>query len=164
MYKHLLIATDGSEWASKALTQGLGLAKSLDAKATVVMATAPWNDVVSGEVAIALPMWRACAGSVLFAACVALTGVLPGAAQSIGDADRGLAYAQKTCAECHAVTPSQTASPRPGVATFKAIADTPGMTSTAIRVWLQTPHPTMPNLIINAGDRDDVIAYITSLK
>ena len=81
MYKHLLIATDGSEWASKALTQGLGLAKSLDAKATVVMATAPWNDVVSGEVAIALPMWRACAGSVLFAACVALTGVLPGAAE-----------------------------------------------------------------------------------
>ena len=109
-------------------------------------------------------MWRACASSVLFTACVALTGVLPGAAQSIGDADRGLAYAQETCAECHAVTPSQTASPRPGVATFKAIADTPGMTSTAIRVWLQTPHPTMPNLIINAGDRDDVIAYITSLK
>jgi mono/diheme cytochrome c family protein len=109
-------------------------------------------------------MWRAYAGSILFATCVALAGVLPGAAQSIGDAGRGLAYAQKTCAECHAVLSSQTASPRLGVATFKAIADTPGMTSIAIRVWLQTPHPTMPNLIIDAGDRDDVIAYIESLK
>ncbi len=56
------------------------------------------------------------------------------------------------------------ASPRQGLATFKTIANTPGMTETAILVWLQTPHPTMPNLMIETGDRDDVIAYIASLK
>ena len=36
MYKHILIATDGSELAWKAVTHGLDLAKSLDAKVTIV--------------------------------------------------------------------------------------------------------------------------------
>jgi mono/diheme cytochrome c family protein len=102
-------------------------------------------------------IWTAAAG-------LALAAAVPVAAQSDGDAKRGLAYAQKICAECHAVLSSQTASPRPGLATFKTIANTPGMTATAIAVWLQTPHATMPNLMIETSDRDDVIAYITSLK
>ncbi len=56
MYKHLLIATDGSELAAKAVAQGLGLAKSLNARATIVMVTEPWTAVVSGESAIAFPI------------------------------------------------------------------------------------------------------------
>ena len=51
-----------------------------------------------------------------------------------------------------------------GVATFKAIANTPGMTPTALAVWFQTSHPTMPNFILAPEDRDDVIAYIVSLR
>ena len=38
MYKHLLIATDGSDLALKAVEQGLALAKALNATATVVTA------------------------------------------------------------------------------------------------------------------------------
>ena len=56
MYKHLLIATDGSDLAGKALAQGLGLAKSLDARATIVMVSEPWTSMVSGEAAIAFPI------------------------------------------------------------------------------------------------------------
>ena len=56
MYKHLLIATDGSEVAGKALVQGLGLAKALDAKVTIVMVSEPWTSMVSGEAAIAFPI------------------------------------------------------------------------------------------------------------
>ena len=56
MYKHLLIATDGSEVAGKALTQGLGLAKSLDARVTIVTVSEPWTSMVSGEAAIAFPI------------------------------------------------------------------------------------------------------------
>ncbi len=56
MYEHLLIATDGSELASKALSQGLGLAKALDARATVLMVSEPWTAFVSGEAAIAFPI------------------------------------------------------------------------------------------------------------
>lgn len=55
MYKHLLIATDGSDLAQKAVDQGVALAKVLGAKATAVHVTLPWTSVAVGEVAIALP-------------------------------------------------------------------------------------------------------------
>jgi nucleotide-binding universal stress UspA family protein len=55
MYKHLLIATDGSDLAQKAIGQGLALAKALGAKITAVHVTLPWTAVAVGEVAIALP-------------------------------------------------------------------------------------------------------------
>ncbi|NJO33306.1 MAG: universal stress protein [Rhodospirillales bacterium] len=42
MYKHLLIASDGSELAGKALTHGLELAQSLGARVTVLTASAPF--------------------------------------------------------------------------------------------------------------------------
>jgi nucleotide-binding universal stress UspA family protein len=41
MYKHLLIATDGSELAGKAVVQGLDLAKSLAARVTILTVTEP---------------------------------------------------------------------------------------------------------------------------
>ena len=42
MYKHILIATDGSELATKALEHGLALAKRDNAHVTVVTVTEPW--------------------------------------------------------------------------------------------------------------------------
>ena len=42
MYEHVLIATDGSEVAQKAVDQGLALAKALNAKVTVITVTEPW--------------------------------------------------------------------------------------------------------------------------
>lgn len=56
MYKHLLIATDGSELAQKAVDQGLELAKAIGAKATAVTVTEPWIAVAPGEMAIAFPV------------------------------------------------------------------------------------------------------------
>jgi nucleotide-binding universal stress UspA family protein len=43
MYKHILIATDGSELAGKAVATGLELAKALGARATALTATDPWT-------------------------------------------------------------------------------------------------------------------------
>jgi nucleotide-binding universal stress UspA family protein len=43
MYKHILIATDGSELAEKAVKAGLMLAKTLGAKATAVTVSEPWT-------------------------------------------------------------------------------------------------------------------------
>jgi nucleotide-binding universal stress UspA family protein len=56
MYKHILIATDGSELAGRAVEQGLTLAKTLGSKATVVTVTEPWTAAVSGEWAVAFPV------------------------------------------------------------------------------------------------------------
>jgi cytochrome c len=47
---------------------------------------------------------------------------------------------------------------------FQDIANTKGMTATAVRVFLTTSHPKMPNLILAPEQITDVIAYILSLR
>jgi len=56
MYNHILIATDGSELAGRAVEQGLDLAKALSSRVTVVTVTEPWTAAVSGEWAVAFPV------------------------------------------------------------------------------------------------------------
>lgn len=55
MYKHVLIAFDGSELSEKALRQGLELAKSVGAKATALCVTMPWSSIAVGDVAVMFP-------------------------------------------------------------------------------------------------------------
>jgi mono/diheme cytochrome c family protein len=80
-----------------------------------------------------------------------------------GDPGAGAAYAQQVCAKCHAIDRTGI-SPEPKAPPFKDVANTPGMTETALTVWLRTSHPTMPNIIVEPADIDNVIAYILSLK
>jgi mono/diheme cytochrome c family protein len=81
----------------------------------------------------------------------------------IGDPQAGFDYAHATCATCHAI--SQEKSPDPKAPRFKDVANTSGMTPTAIMVWLQNSHhPTMPNLMIRGQELRNVTAYILSLK
>lgn len=55
MFKHILIASDGSELAERAAAQGVGLAKALNAKVTAVTVTEPWTAFLAGDAAIAFP-------------------------------------------------------------------------------------------------------------
>jgi nucleotide-binding universal stress UspA family protein len=55
MYKHILIATDGSKLAEKAVKAGLMLAKTLGAKATAVTVSEPWTSAAGGEVPAGFP-------------------------------------------------------------------------------------------------------------
>src|ERR1022692_971344 len=48
MYKHILIPTDGSELAGKAIKQGADLAKCLGAKVTILTVTSPFH-IFAGE-------------------------------------------------------------------------------------------------------------------
>ena len=57
MYQHILIATDGSELAGKAVAAGLELAKGLGMKVTAVTVTEPWSGMMLGEpAALAFPI------------------------------------------------------------------------------------------------------------
>ena len=85
-------------------------------------------------------------------------------AQGSGNPQAGLALAQQVCSECHAVRREQVRSPNSSAPTFVALATTPGMTSVAIMVALTTPHAGMPMFILTTRQREDVIAYILSLK
>ncbi len=98
--------------------------------------------------------------SVLF--CTAL--LCCGARAQDGDAEAGLAYARANCSECHAIRGDDYLSPNPKAAPFAKIANTSGMTGTALYVILQTPHRDMPDLIIPAKEKADVVAYILSLQ
>jgi nucleotide-binding universal stress UspA family protein len=42
MYKRILVATDGSDLAAKALAHGPSLAKALSSQMTIVTVTEPW--------------------------------------------------------------------------------------------------------------------------
>lgn len=101
---------------------------------------------------------------VLFGVSLLSSCIKPALGQELGDARAGQMYAQLVCAGCHAVNPGQSVSPNPRLATFEAIANTPGVTAIALTAWLQTSHKDMPNIMIPARDRDNLIVYILSLK
>jgi mono/diheme cytochrome c family protein len=88
-----------------------------------------------------------------------------GAKAQDGDVWTGHAFAREACKACHMVDP-EARPPRifeigP---TFRDIANIRGMTATAIRVFLTSSHPKMPNLILTPNEIADVTAYILSLR
>lgn len=56
MFKHILIATDGSELAGKGVVAGLELAKRLGSAVTIVIAIEPWKSMIVGEAAFSFPL------------------------------------------------------------------------------------------------------------
>ncbi len=99
-------------------------------------------------------------------ACLGLSiaADLPGANAQEADIAAGKAYAEDVCASCHAVSAGESASPVLEATPFQMVADTPGMTELALSVWLQSSHPTMPNIILSQDEMRNVIAYIRSLE
>jgi mono/diheme cytochrome c family protein len=85
-------------------------------------------------------------------------------AQDGGNVGHGRQIAQTICSACHVVSTGQAVSPNSEAPPFPMLAETPGMTSIALSVALQTSHRLMPNIILQPDERRDVIAYILSLK
>jgi cytochrome c len=90
-------------------------------------------------------------------AATALTG------EARADAARGLSLAERWCAQCHGVRPND-ASPTQAIPSFPQIAAEPSATEPSLRVFLRTSHPSMPNLILQQDDIDDLVSYILSMK
>lgn len=95
---------------------------------------------------------------------VALFVLAPGCvrAQEPGDAQAGRIIVDVQCTQCHALRPGP--SPHLDAPSFFALANTPGMTGRALAVALQTSHEVMPNFVLERQDRDNIIAYIMSLR
>jgi mono/diheme cytochrome c family protein len=87
-----------------------------------------------------------------------------GEAQETAQPDRGFALAQQLCAQCHAVRQDQGRSPNENAPHFKVIASVPGMTAIALSAALNTSHRSMPNIMLEADEQANIIAYILSLK
>lgn len=82
----------------------------------------------------------------------------------LGNAALGLAYAQQTCAACHAISAGDMRSPDARARPFDAIANTPGITRTALNAWLHSSHTNMPDFIVDAESSEDLHAYLMTLR
>ena len=80
-----------------------------------------------------------------------------------GDPAAGARLAHEVCAVCHLVSDDQTSDPEVGPSFFE-VADHPATTELSLRAFLQTPHATMPNLMLTPEETDDIISYILTLK
>ena len=89
---------------------------------------------------------------------------VPALSQEIGDTELGRQYAEEVCSACHAIHTHQIDSPVEQATPFQSVADASGMTPNALTAWLQTSHPTMPNIIMSDEEMRNVIEYILSLK
>ena len=81
-----------------------------------------------------------------------------------GDPAAGLRMAATWCANCHRVAPGGPGPSTDAAPAFQAIARMPSTTSMALRVFLQTPHASMPDYRLTREELDDVVAYLISLK
>jgi mono/diheme cytochrome c family protein len=99
-----------------------------------------------------------CASTILLAGLLAATG----AAAAAPDPDHGAVIVKRWCAACHIVAPDQ-AHGADNVPTFESVAKRPGFNADKLTVFLQDPHPKMPNMELTRGEAQDIAAYIATL-
>ena len=115
-------------------------------------------------------MWRNAHLHIALVLLVALAAFFLMRVQSAGGVtlpqtlvSEGHHLAKALCASCHIIEPNM--PPMPGTAPrFEAIANQPGMTELALKVFFRTSHKDMPNLVIAPDQADALASYILSLK
>ena len=96
-------------------------------------------------------------------AIVAISTVSVPAAEP-GNLAEGRRFVQTMCADCHAVGSKPAPSPVIAATPFTVVAQATRTTAMSLNAWLSGPHIDMPNLILSTSDRQNIIAYILSLK
>ena len=90
MYRHILVATDGSRFAGAAIRQAIGLARALGAKLTGLTVVAPYFPAASGRAYAALRGFRGAVDKearhalAAFSAAARARGVAASAASVVG--------------------------------------------------------------------------------
>lgn len=78
--------------------------------------------------------------------------------------ERGLAFAQRFCKECHLVEGSGTTAVPAGIPTLRGIANRADQTGDRIRNVLINPHPPMPDMQVSSQEILDLLAYLETLR
>lgn len=98
-------------------------------------------------------------------AILGLSAVATPAIAQETDPSLGRHLAETICSECHQIDAnSPDPGPRSGAPSFVAISAMPSMTELAIKVFLRSSHPTMPNIVLSPEEIDSLAAYIQGLK
>ena len=77
---------------------------------------------------------------------------------------RGLALAERWCANCHVVSRAATTGRSDGLPTFPALAARKETTPAMLKGAMTATHSRMPDFQLGARDQDDLVAYILSLR
>ena len=103
----------------------------------------------------------------IVAACIgaAIYTVPPAVGDDVpGDVDAGRELAIEECSECHSLSARERMLQLFEAPGFDEIAAKPQTTEISLRAFLQSSHPSMPNFVLTGAERDNVIAYILSLR
>jgi mono/diheme cytochrome c family protein len=95
--------------------------------------------------------------------CVVAAGASAMALDARGDSSPGKDLAERWCSQCHALEPNRV-SPNSKARPFPQLAAEPSVTPYSLRVLLRSPHASMPNLMLNPEQMDEITDYIMSLK
>ena len=87
-----------------------------------------------------------------------------GATLASNSASAGHRLAEGWCKDCHAIDAASAAGRANGPPDFTAIANRASTTALSLKVFFQTTHRSMPNLIIAPDQADDLASYILSLR
>jgi mono/diheme cytochrome c family protein len=91
-------------------------------------------------------------------------GFVTSASAQSADPSLGRHLAETVCSACHQTdTASPTPGPNPAAPSFVDLSHMPSMSELAIKVFLRSSHPSMPNIILSPEEIDSVTAYIRSL-
>lgn len=98
----------------------------------------------------------------LFTACQNLPSAEPAASAT---PTRGEAFAQATCAGCHAVGRYGSSS-NPNAPPFPAIANQEGLTAQTLSYWLRGAHnyPSEMDFHLGEGDVETLVSYMLTLR
>ena len=80
-----------------------------------------------------------------------------------GNPGYGRGLAGDLCGDCHIVSPDQHYDGQIGPNLIERVRE-PEITELALRSYLQTTHPVMPNIMLTREQADDVIAYLLTFK
>lgn len=92
-------------------------------------------------------------------AAILVLMVLP--AHAAGDPDMGRQLAERWCASCHTIEPSNRASD--AVPSFPSLAEQARKNPSWTKAWLTAPHPPMEGIQLSRREIDDIVAYLQTL-
>jgi mono/diheme cytochrome c family protein len=91
-----------------------------------------------------------------------ISGMEASSPQSV-DPSVGRHLAETVCSTCHQISATSPPGKNPAAPSFVDISRMPSTSELAIKVFLRTSHPTMPNFILSPEEIDSVTPYILSL-
>ncbi len=111
-------------------------------------------------------------GPIAVAAALVVVAACAAPEPPAGDPANGHALAEHWCSECHRVSPSDPSGMRAGhvlpppveAPDFAAVARRPGTDAAALERFTGELHLPMPTYRLSAAERQDIIAYILTLK